>query len=118
MPGTEYLFTLLAPENICSGDNPLCFPFKNRHAAAAKSLQSFPTMCDPIDGSLPGSSAHGISRQEYWSGLPYPPSGDLPNPGIKLWSPVLQADSLPLSHQGSPLEQAYKQINKIHMVYF
>ena len=44
----------------------------------------------------------GFSRQEDWSGLPYPPSGDLPDPGIKRWSPVLQADSLPLSHQGSP----------------
>ena len=37
----------------------------------------------------------GFSRQEYWSGLPFPSSGDLPNPGIKLWSPTLQADSLP-----------------------
>ena len=60
----------------------------------------------------------GFSRQEDWSGLPYPPSGDLPDPGIKRWSPVLQADSLPLSHQGSPHKQAYKEINKIRMVYF
>ena len=37
----------------------------------------------------------GFSRQEYWSGLPFPSSGDLPNPGIKLWSPALQADALP-----------------------
>ena len=36
----------------------------------------------------------GVSRQEYWSGLPCPPPGDLPNPGIKPRSPVLQADSL------------------------
>ena len=45
-----------------------------------------------------------FSRQEYWSGLPCPPPGDLPNPGIKSWSPALQADSPPLSHQdkGSP----------------
>ena len=41
-------------------------------AAAAKSLQSCPTLCDPIDGSPPGSSVHGISRQEYWSGVPLP----------------------------------------------
>ena len=40
----------------------------------------------------------GISRQEYWSGLPLPPPGDLPDPGIKPMSPALQADSLPLSH--------------------
>ena len=46
-------------------------------------------------------------RQEYWSGLPFPPPGDLPDPGIKPVppaAPALQADCLPLSHQGSPLE--------------
>ena len=36
----------------------------------------------------------GFSRQEYWRGLPHPPPWDLPNPGIKLRSPTLQADSL------------------------
>ena len=44
----------------------------------------------------------GFSRQGCWSGLPCPPPGDLPDPGIEPQSPVLQADSLPLSHQGSP----------------
>ena len=39
-------------------------------AAATKSLQSCPTLCDPTDGSPPGSSVH--RRQEYWSGLPFP----------------------------------------------
>ena len=46
----------------------------------------------------------GFPRQEYWSGLPFPPPGDLPNPGIK--NPHLlhwQADSLPLSHLGGPM---------------
>ena len=42
-------------------------------------------------------------RQEYLSGLPFPSPGDLPNSGIELMSLALQADSLPLSHQGSPL---------------
>ena len=42
-------------------------------------------------------------RQEYWSGLPFLSPGDLPDPGIKPPSPALQADSLPLSHLGSPL---------------
>ena len=36
----------------------------------------------------------GFSRQEYWSGLPFPSPGDLPNPGIESRSPALQADSL------------------------
>ena len=37
----------------------------------------------------------GFSRQEYWSGLPFPSLGDLPDPGIEPGSPALQADSLP-----------------------
>ena len=44
----------------------------------------------------------GSSRQEEWSGLPYPPSGDLPNPGIKPRSPALQEDSLPSEPPGKP----------------
>ena len=120
--------------------------------------QSCPTLCDPIDCSLPGSSVHGIcqarvlewgasafsagvgchfllqcvkvkslshvrllatpwtaayqgppsmgfSRQEYWSRLgwlPFPSPGDLSDPGIEPMPPAWQADSLPLSHQGSP----------------
>ena len=37
----------------------------------------------------------GFSRQEYWSGLPFPSPGDLPNPGIEPRSPALQVDALP-----------------------
>ena len=44
----------------------------------------------------------GFSRQEYWSGLPCPPPQDLPNPGTEPMSPTWQADSLSLSHLGSP----------------
>ena len=44
----------------------------------------------------------GFFRQENWSGLPFPPPGDLPKPGIKLTSPSLTDGSLPLSPQGSP----------------
>ena len=46
------------------------------------------------DCSPTGSSVHGISRQEYWSGQPFPSPGDLPDPGIKPRSPALQADQL------------------------
>ena len=42
----------------------------------------------------------GFSRQEYWSGMAFPSPGDLPNPGIEPGSPSLQADALPLGHQG------------------
>ena len=41
-------------------------------------------------------------RQEYWSGLPFPLAGDLPDPGIEPESPAFQVDSLPLSLWGSP----------------
>ena len=40
----------------------------------------------------------GLSRQEYWSRLPFPSTGDLPDPGIEPGSPTLQADALPLRH--------------------
>ena len=51
--------------------------------------------------AIPWTIAHqaplfmAFSRQQYWSGLPFPSSGDLPNPGIEPGSPALQADSLP-----------------------
>ena len=41
-------------------------------AAAAKSLQSCPTLCDPMDYSPPAPPSMGFSRQEYWSGVPLP----------------------------------------------
>ena len=55
-----------------------------------------------MDGSLPGSSLHGILQEEDWSGLPFPSPGDLPNPGIELGSPVFQADALTSEPPGKP----------------
>ena len=58
--------------------------------------------------ATPWTAAHqapptlGFSRQEYWSGLPFPSPEDLPNPGIEPTSPALQADSLPAEPQGKP----------------
>ena len=46
-----------------------------------------------------------FSRQEYWSGLPFPSPGDLPDPGIKPGSPALQADTLPSEPPGKPLRK-------------
>ena len=53
------------------------------------------TLCSPIDCRLSGSFVHGIFQARIWSGLPFPSSGDLPDPGIKPGSPSLRADSLP-----------------------
>ena len=48
----------------------------------------------------------GFSRQECWSGLPFPSPGDLPNPGIEPRSPALHADALPSEPPGKPVGQA------------
>ena len=109
--------------------------------------QSYPTLCDPMDCSLPGvvlkvwgiwrlkHSHRGqqnfvcvsssvmscsvtpwtvalqaplsmkLSRQEHWSGLPFPPPGNVPNPGTEPRSPTLQADSLLTEPPGKPSHQ-------------
>ena len=54
----------------------------------------------------------GFSRQEYWSGLPCPPSEDLPNPGIEPRSPTLQVDSLSLIHQSLALSKPHAKITQ------
>ena len=60
----------------------------------SESVQSYLTLCDAMDCSLPDSSVHGIFRQQYWSVLSFPSPGDLPDPGIEPGSPTLQTDAL------------------------
>ena len=60
-----------------------------------KSLSPFQLFATLRTVALHSPLSMGFSRQEYWSGLPYLPAGDLPDPGIKPRSPALQADSLP-----------------------
>ena len=64
-----------------------------------------PLFVIPWTVALQAPLSMGFPRQEYWSGLPFPPTGNLPDPGIKPTSLTLQADSLPLSYQGSLLER-------------
>ena len=66
----------------------------NKSESESEVAQSCPTFCDPMDGSLPGSSFHGIlqARVLEWVAVSFP--GDLPNPGIKPGSPAFQADAL------------------------
>ena len=56
---------------------------------SAKSFHSCPILCDPMDCSLPGSPVDRILWQEYCNGLPCPPPGDAPKPGIEFASPTL-----------------------------
>ena len=63
-----------------------------------------------MDCSPPDSSVHGM--QEYWSGQPFPSSGDLSNPGIEPGSPTLQADSLLSETSGKPDIPLKVSVNK------
>ena len=80
---------------------PLLATAKTR-AVLCLVAQPCPTLCNPMDCSPPGCSPWGFSRQGYWSGLPFPPPGDRPDPEIGPVSPALQADSLPPELPGKP----------------
>ena len=73
----------------------------------AKILQSCLTLCDPIVNQAPLSMK--FFRQEYWSELPFPSPGDLPNPGVELGSPALQANSLPSEPESSNTKRGKKE---------
>ena len=62
------------------------------------------TLCDPVDCSLSSSSAVEYFREEYWSGFPFPPPGDLPNPGTepKSLSPALAGRFFTTAPTGGP----------------
>ena len=64
------------------------------HLQKVKVAQSCLTLCDPWTVAHQAPLSMGFSRQEYWSGMPFPSPGDLPDPGIKPRSPTLQADAL------------------------
>ena len=80
------------------------------------------TLCNSMDYSPPGSSIHReILRARILEGLPRPPPGDLPNPEIEPTSPeapALQADSLLLSHQGSPSKPSGQKYVRIDILLF
>ena len=85
---TQAASSLLPPQQQCN---------KPPDDVCARTLvtQSCLTLCDLMDSVLQAPLSMGVSRQEYWSGLPFPPPGDLPDPGIEAGSPASQADSLP-----------------------
>ena len=67
-----------------------------------KSLSCVQLFATPWAVAYQATPFTGFSRQEYWSGLPFPSPGDLLNPGIEHRSPALQAGSLLVGYQGSP----------------
>ena len=85
----------------------LFFSFKLIGKSVKSESVSFSVLsdCDPMECNLLGSSVMGFSRQEYWSGLPFPLPGVRPNPGIEPGYPALQADSLTSEPPGKPLNR-------------
>ena len=83
---------LVMPSNHLILCHPLLFP--------PSLLQLSPTLCDPMERA---PLFIGFCRQEYCSGLPCPPQGDLLDPGVEPMSPALQADSFPTEPRGKPL---------------
>ena len=68
----------------------VCFLVKVKEKKESEVIQSCPTLCDPMDYiAYQAPPFMGFSRQEYWSGLPFPFPGDLPDPGIEPRSPTL-----------------------------
>ena len=79
-----------------------------------KSLSRVQLFATPWGVARQAPLSMGFSRQEYWSGLPCPPPGELPDPGIKPRSPALQADSLPSEPPGKLEEHNnYQQVSAL-----
>ena len=78
-------------------------PLNNK--VKVKSLSRIRLSATPWTVAYQAPASMGFSRQEYWSGLPFPSPGDLPDPGIEPWSPSLQGDALTSQPPGKPFKQ-------------
>ena len=74
-----------------------------------KSLSCVQLFATPKTVAYQDPQSVGFSRQEYWSGLPFPSPGDLSNPGIEPGSPTLEADALPSELPGKPEDEAREE---------
>ena len=79
-----------------------------------KSLSCVQLFATPWTVAYQASPSVGFSRQEYWSGLPFPSPGDLPDPGIEPRSPTLEADALTSEPPGKldTLDSEYLELDK------
>ena len=73
----------------------------------AKSLQLCSILCESVTIVHQVPLSMEFSRQEYWTGWPFPSPGDLPDSGVKPRSPALQADSLPSQSPGKPWKMLF-----------
>ena len=75
-------------------ENPVYISGNSTQCSEVKSLSRVRLFATPWTVAYQASPSMGFSRQEYWSGLPFPSPGDLPDPGIEPGSPTLEADAL------------------------
>ena len=80
----------------------LLFFFSELMKVKVKSLSHVRLFATPWAVAYQAPPSVGFSRQEYWSGLPFPSPGDLPNPGIQPRDPALLTDTLPSKPPGKP----------------
>ena len=73
-----------------------------KHKSKVQSFSHVQLFATPWTVACQASPPMGFSKQEYWSGLPFPSPGDLPDPGIEPTFPAWQVHSLTLNHLGSP----------------
>ena len=97
-----FSFELLSNRTYMDKRAPILFIINEQCVLVA---QLCPTTCTVASQALLSVE---FSRQEYWSGLPLPSPGDLPDPGIEPWSPALKTDSLPSEPPGKPLMSSRK----------
>ena len=79
------------------------FLHKHTSVQLVQSLRCVRLFATPWTVAYQASQSIGFSRQEYWSGLPFPSPGDLPDPGIEPGSPALESDALTSEPPGKPL---------------
>ena len=95
MPSNHFI--LCRPLHLLPSIFPSIRVFSNESYGGGGGLVAklCPTLVAPWTVAHQAPLSMGFSRQEYWSGLPFPSPGDLPNPGIEPESSAVQADSLP-----------------------
>ena len=96
-----------------------CFLYNMSLKVKVKSLSRVQLFATPWTVAYQASPSMWFSRQEYWSGLPFPSPGDLPDPGIKPRSPALQADALTSEPPGKPYNMSlvaffWSQVSHLH----
>ena len=91
--------------------NLLCVKVK------VKSLSRVRLFATPWTIAYQAPPSLGFSRQECWSGLPFPSPGDLPNPRIEPRSPAMQVDSLPAEPQGKPKNTGVSSLSLLQWIF-